>query len=880
MFVSSFPARTAKWRLALIIAALTPVCVSSALIKAPREELPSQAGQQIVSEFSKLPLSFEANWGQYNSQVKFLSRGRGYTLFLTANEAVLTLQQPLFHGGVGDGQTTDTNGSREGRAAEKAVLRMKLLGSNADPEVMGLEELPGAINYFIGNDPAKWRTNISSYAKVKFEDVYPGTDLVYYGNQQQLEYDFIVSPGADPGAIRLSFDGAKMVKVDDNGELVLHINSGEVRLNRPVIYQETGYERLQIKGGYEVVERPGQDVQNLVTFQIAAYDVTSPLIIDPVLVYSTYVGGSDLDASLGTNDLAVDSDGNVLIVGGTKSIDFPTLNAVQSTLLGSPEDAFVTKLNADGSGLIFSTYFGGSTQDGTRNPSTTANSIVLDSQGNAYVTGTTVTPDFPTTAGAFQPAYSGGGDAFVLKLSANGALVYSSFVGGGASDRGNVIAVDSNGNAYIAGQGNGQVPTTTGAFQEVHPGGSAGFITKINAAGSALTYSTHLGGTAFDAPLGLAVDAFGNAFVVGVTFSTDFPTTPGAFQTSPGFEGNAFVTKLNANGSGLFYSTYLGGDGTPDAANDIAVDAAGNAYVTGQTRSTDFPTTAGAFQENIVSPPVGGLDAFVTKLNANGSDLIYSTYIGDRNQELGSGLALNSDESVFVTIDSNGFALTHFPLVEPLPEFQALLPCAADGAVVRLDASGSTLLFSTLLGGCANDFTSGVVVDSAGNAYVAGVAGSNDFPTTPGVFQPSFQGGVSDSFVVKIAFAPTLACSGFEPPMDNGPVTVRKNKVLPLKAQLVDNGGTFLTDLDLVSSPVIQVLFDSGAGSAIDVTDDALPAGQGTEGNQFEFGTDKWQYNLKTKNYTAAGTYTVTMESGNVFEYKVDSCETQFVIKP
>src|SRR5207247_1970406 len=405
------------------------------------------------------------------------------------------------------------------REVSRTVLRMTFIGANPEPSVVGAEELPGKANYFIGSDPVKWRTDVPTYAKVRYKNVYPGIDLIYYGNQRQLEYDFVVSPGADPRRIRLGFHGADKLEVDAQGDLVLHTATGVIRQRKPVIYQEVEGLRRECRGGY------GLEGARRVGFRVTAYDAHRPLVIDPALFYSTYLGGSDSDEGFA---IAVDTAGTAYVTGRTFSIDFPTTQgAFQTTLVGFHGVVFVTKLNPTGSGLVYSTYLGGAIAD-------RAQAIAVDIAGNAYVTGLTFSKDFPTTPGAFQST--------PIPLAGNNA-----------------------------------------------------FVTKLNPTGSALVYSTYLGGNNDDQGLGIAVDAAGNAYVAGQTRSSTFPTTPGAFQRFEGgglYEPDAFVTKLNPLGSALVYSTYLGGISS-DQATGIALDAAGNAYVTGDGNTVTSATTPG-----------------------------------------------------------------------------------------------------------------------------------------------------------------------------------------------------------------------------------------------------------------------------------------------
>ncbi len=502
--------------------------------------------------YGNLPLSFEPNEGQTNSQVEFLSRGRGYTLFLTATEAVLSLRKHAAPKANRGEDSEDTSG---------AVLRMKLLGANPSPRVTGLEELPGKGHYFIGNDPAKWRTNVPTYAKVKYEDVYPGVDLVYYGNQGQLEYDLIVAPGSDPGAIYLAFGGEDELEIDVQGDLVLHAGGSQIRLQKPLVYQETGEIRQETDGiRQEISAAYVLNARRQVGFEVGTYDADKPLIIDPVLSYSTYLGGTAIDRGFG---IAVDGAGNAYVTGGSSSINFPVLNPFQALFPGGAVDAFVTKLNATGSALVYSTYLGGEGDE-------QGFDIKVDDSGNAYVTGQTDSTDFPT-AGPIQVVNRGLSDAFVTKLNAAGnELVYSTYLGGSSSDFGFGISLDDSGNAYVTGQTDSTDFPTALPIQSANGALGDAFVAKLNAAGNVLRYSTYLGGNGNDCGFRIAVDASGNAYVTGVTDSSDFPT---ASPIQPAFDGglaDAFVTKLNAAGGALLYSTYLGGVAT-DAGFAIAL---------------------------------------------------------------------------------------------------------------------------------------------------------------------------------------------------------------------------------------------------------------------------------------------------------------------
>ena len=697
------------------------------------------AKAQIQEAYGKLPLYFEANRGQTDRQVKFLNRGRGYSLFLTPTEAVLALSP----------RPTEGEGQGEG-----AILRMRFVGANLKTRVEGLEKLPGIVNYFIGNDPKKWRTNIPIYAKVRHKNVYPGVDLVYYGNQRQLEYDFVVRPGADPNLIKLAFQGAEDVRIDGQGDLILQVSGGELRLLKPNVYQEIKGKKQIIDGRYILQSSQNDerltnnDERNLVAvqvgFQVAPYDAARPLIIDPVLFYSTYLGGTGDDFGF---SIAVDGSGNAYVTGGTGSANFPTtLGAFQTAYGGGVQDVFVTKLNPTGSGLVYSTYLGGSGGDG-------ANGIAVDASGVAYVTGNTSSTDFPTTLGAFQTTFAGGfGDVFVTKLNAAGsALVYSTYLGGSGDDSGYGIAVDVAGDAYVTGPTTStDFPMTLGAFQTAFGGGSYdAFVTKVNPSGSGVVYSTYIGGSDADIANGIAVDASGDAYATGLTYSTNFPTTVGSFQ--PAFGGGSldgFLTKLDPTGSALVYSTYLGGSGL-DAGEGIAVDAAGNAYVVGNTDSTNFPTTSGAFQLTFGG---GVQDVFVTKLNPTGSALFYSTYLGGSAFDESFGIALDAVGNAYVTGDTDS---TNFPTVNAV---QSVPAGGFDIFVTKLNPTGTGLVYSTYLGGSGTDGTgfNSIALDTLPNpnAYVTGFTDSTNFPTTPRAFQATYGGGPEDAFVTKITEGP------------------------------------------------------------------------------------------------------------------------------
>ena len=651
------------------------------------KSLPGAAPVRAIEAFAKLPLSFEPNQGQTEGQVKFLSRGAGQTLFLTQSKAVLRVAR--FERGPLETGTTEPRTSG-------TVLGMSFIGASRNPQVLGQEELPGKVNYLVGGNARTWRTNIATYARVTYRDLYPGIDLTYYGRDGQLEYDFEVRPGADLRRILVGFSGAEKLEVDAQGDLLLRTGPEVIRQRKPIAYQEVNGMRREIPVSYVLKGA------HRVAFKVAAHDSRRPLIIDPALFYSTYLGGSIRDGGQG---IAVDSAGNAYVTGLTNSPDFPTaVGAFQSTPAGG-FDALVTKLNAVGSALVYSTYLGGNKDD-------YGLGIAVDAAGNASLTGFTNSPNFPTTPAAYQPGPGGSADAFVTKLNSTGsALIYSTYLGGNDYDVGQGIALDSLGSAYVTGVTSSANFPTVAAFQTNLAGPFDAFVTKLNLAGSApLLYSTYLGGSSDDQGFGVAVDSAGNAYVTGYTTSTDFPTT-GAFQTTYAGGADVFVTKLNPAGS-LGYSTYLGGSGQ-DIGQAIAVNASGNAFVTGKT-SGDFPTTAGAFQ----SAFGGGVnDAFVTRLNASASaPLVYSTYLGGRGDDASYGIALDALDDAYLTGYTNS---PNFPTTAGVQT--AFGGGSRDAFVTKLNPAGSAPLYSTYLGGGGDDAAQAIAVDGSLNAYVTGV---------------------------------------------------------------------------------------------------------------------------------------------------------------
>ncbi|MCP3999888.1 MAG: hypothetical protein GY727_03160, partial [Gammaproteobacteria bacterium] len=676
---------------------------------------------RMQARYGTLPLSFEVNEGQADPNVKFLSRGPGYKLFLTLTEAVLTLSRPL-------ASTAGKNvtAGKDTIIPEIAAVHMQLVGANSKPNIIGLEPLLGKVNYFHGKDPKSWNTNIPTYAKVHYEDVYPGIDLIYYGNQRQLEYDFVVSPGADTEAIQLSFEGVDELTIDDNGNLSLSAAGGAVIQHAPKVYQQVEGRQKAVSGRYVLAGN------NHVRFDIAKYDKTKNLVIDPMLSYSTYLHGSSSDGDDRVGGIDVDEAGNAYVAGSTFSTSFPSANAWDNAL-GSLE-IYVAKFNAAGDTLVYAAYLGGSERDGC------GGGVSIDSAGNAYVTGYTRSTDFPVTSNAVQPTFGGGTwDAIVAKLNHSGnTLLYSTYLGGSGYDFPYSIAVDDDGNTHVAGLTDSTDFPTVNPLQPAFGGGTYdAFVAKFNTAGDELVYSTYLGGSGKEDFPDIEVDDAGNAYLGARTSSTDIPTVDPLQATNAGGI-DAFVMKFNTAGDTLIYSTYLGGSGR-DTINGIIVDSIGNTYMTGGTSSFDFPTV-----NPLQSTYAGGRDAFVAKLNMSGDALVWSTYLGGSDSEWGKGIALDSLGCVYVM--GNTYSLD-FPTVNPL---QSDLIGGIDVFIAKFNAAGNELVYSTYLGGShPREGGAAIAVDPMSNAYVAGLTKSTDFPTVNALL-PN-KGNMEDVFVSKIS---------------------------------------------------------------------------------------------------------------------------------
>ena len=588
---------------------------------------------------------------------------------------------------------------------------------------------PSTANYFLGSDPANWRTNIPAYSRVRYRNLYPGIDLVFYGNAGRLEYDFTVAPGADPSHIRIALEGAERIALNERGDLVIAFAGSEVAFLRPSIYQDSKNGRHAVTGGYRLSKKT-------VRFQVGSYDHTLPLTIDPVLTYATFFGGASDEAAYAA---ATDPSGNAYIAGYTASGILPTtIGALERSFVGGYYDSFVAKFSPTGA-LLYSTYLGGTGDE-------EAYGLAVDSQGNAYITGYTTSADFPVTTGAIGGTLTGPSDAFVAKLNPAGTVLdYSSFLGGSGDDTGYGIAVDGSGNAFVTGSTSStNFPVSTGSYRGAYSGGSFdGFVTAISAYGTSLLYSTYLGGSDEDVAYAIAVDGLGNAYVAGATLSSDFPNSPGVIQASKLGSYDAFVASLNASGTALNYSTFLGGS-SDDHAYGVGVDSSGNAYVTGYTASTDFPHTAGVVQPG----NGGGYDAFVTKINPSGIALVYSTFLGGSGDDYALAIAVDSIGNAYLTGDTSS---TNFPVTADA--VQTGLAAEYGAFVAVLNSAGTALSYGTYLGGSGFQTGYGIALSPDREFTAAGYTLSPDFPVTAGAAQTALAGG-ADAFLASFSALP------------------------------------------------------------------------------------------------------------------------------
>lgn len=713
-----------------------------------------------AANYAKLPLTFEGNAGQTDPQVKFLARASGHVVFLTSGGMVFSARSKFV-------ATDGIAGNAQSASKQKpsgAVIQLTMVGANPNPLAVGEDPQPGKVNYFLGRDPKKWHTNVATYGKVHYKDVYPGIDLVYYGNHSQLEYDFEVASGADPRQIQFDIKGADSVSVDSNGDLVLLTKQGAFHIKSPVLYQTFNNMKLPITGGFSLKN------STRVGFSLQGYDKTKPLVIDPVLLYSTFLGGLADDRAVG---VAVDSLGSAYVAGWTQSTNFP-LASQQSQSYG--QNGFIAKLDVSGSSLVYVDFVGGSNSYNYDNPM----AVALDSNNDAYITGWTESSDFPMV-NAFQTAMTDDPSGFISKVSPDGsALLYSTYLGGsnGCETQPAGIAVDSSQNMYVAGFTCDAAFPMQNAFQSsVSPNqqgyyGEYGFVTALTADGSTLIYSTYLAGntnvaqqcyygTCWPSPdswvAGIALDSSANAYVAGNTNTYNFPTSQGAYmpsQNSPNDAQLGFVSEFSSSGA-LLYSTYFGTtDGNSNQIYAIAVDSNESAYVTGQAYSDGtFPITT----PNLCDPGTYGWSCsygFITKFNPTGTGLTYSTFLPSYNTSISTAIALDAQDDAYVvgyTWGGGGMSTVN-PIEAYTNQYDVLL--------TEIDPTGSIQIFSTYLGGNGDDFPTGIALDASGSMYVVGYTNSTDFPVTAAALQNTL-GGNTDAFVAKIgtANAPAVAIS-------------------------------------------------------------------------------------------------------------------------
>jgi len=658
-----------------------------------------------IDSYGRLPLFFIRNDGQADGDVRFYERGAGHAAFFTGRGVLLSLMR--------------------GRKAR--VVRLSFDGARKDAKIMAEGRLDTRVNFFRGKDPAGWRTDVPVYRKVVYRGVYRDIDIRFYGNNQRVEHDVVVRAGGDPDLVRFSYEGVKNIRVTDSGDLEVALEDGALVEERPRIYQEIDGRRVEVGGRYRVIES-GTGGRATYGFVVGSYDRKRDLIIDPILDYSTYLGGAASDFG---RDIAVDSTGAVYLTGWTMSTNFPTVTPVQGVYGGGllTGDAFITKINPAGTAVVYSTYLGGTNDE-------EGLSITVDANGAAYVAGVTESFNFPVF-NALQGVFGGGTkDAFLVKLSpAGNALVYSTYLGGTGNDKAKGIAVDASKSVYLTGWTSSlNFPVLT-PVQPALAGLKDAFVTKIGPGGGAILYSTYIGGTNVDGGRDIAVNSAGEAYVTGHTWSFNFPLK-NPIQGVFGGIKDVVVFKLNATGNALVFSTFLGGSAT-EKSKGIALNSNGAIYITGWTTSPDFP---------VLNPLQGALngvqDAFIVKLAPPGRRIIYSTYFGGSDSDSGRDIAVDSADNVLVA--GHTWSLD-FPLVHPL---QAAFGGLRDAFVIKVDPTGKTVIYSTYLGGSGDDTARGIGVDKSGLVYVGGGTTSINFPVRSPI--QGTNAGQNDVFVARL----------------------------------------------------------------------------------------------------------------------------------
>jgi hypothetical protein len=858
--------------------------------RAPGTANAAVAARPVLAASSSL--KFVENDGQTTDAVRFISHGSGYELLLMQKDAVIALS-PARRLDLSPTRRSAFFRARRAlrRTSNPSYLRVHLVNSNPETKIAGVDPVPARTDYFLGHDPTKWRTNVPSFSRVSYKAIYPGVDLVFYGNQRRLEYDFIVAPGADPKAIHLSLEGARNLRLNSQGDLLVGVSGGDVAFRKPVVYQEFQGQRREVKADYKLGSH------HRVSFSVGDYDRNSPLIVDPVLVYSTYLGGEGDDSG---QAIAVDSAGNAIIAGSTLSLQFPTTSgAITPGPLASNANGvtFVTKIDPTGANELYSSYVGGSGGD-------FAFAVALDSSGNIYVTGETDSTDFPTTPNALKSGPNPGntnGTSFVFKvnptLTGPASLLYSSYLGGTQSaitEFGNGIAIDSNGLAYVVGLTASQPGallanfpvTATTSFQAAPGAGLANgtaFLAKLDTAqtGSAsLLYSTYLGGNGTnaagpgfgDSAFAVAEDSAGKTYLAGTTTSTDFPTTPNAFQQSAPAaiaQGTVFVSSLDTTQTGaasLLYSSYLGGEAA-DFGDALALGPNNVAYLTGSTSSLSFPTTSGAFQTTGNAASVAFVSLIDTTLSGSAS-LKYSSFLGGSQTNTATGIAADSSGNAYVVGSAHGadFPTTPFA-VQISPESGS----SGSGFVTKMNPRGkgaADLVYSTYFGGAGSngvfDEINGVALNSANHAIVTGdTVSSTGFPITPGAFQSTLN-GPSDAFVAELTFEPNLTISPLSltfgssligTPSAAQTVTLTSNSILPIAftSAAISDGTPAAADSDFVTSTTCGQSIAANSSCTVSVV--FTPSINGPETANLVI-TDAASANPQTIPLSASGTNT------------------------
>jgi Beta-propeller repeat len=708
--------------------------------------------RQIHATLAALPLAFEENQGQTDPRVKYTARGNGYHLYLTSTQAIMSLngrgrtdsevRDMMLHKRFGAAGTKAMLLKRKAhtqKGTSVASLTMDFVGAHAEG-IVGRDRQAGKVNYFLGRDPANWHANIPLFGHVEYQKLYPGIDLAFRGEGKQLEFDYIVHPGADAEKIALGFEGANHLELSSDGNLTIATSAGPVQLHKPVAYQEKDGKRQVIESWFVA------ESKQRIAFGLGPYDHNRELVIDPNVTYSTYFGGDGPDYGTG---VAVDASGNAFVCGASNSTSLPGNNS------GSVNyDGFVTEISSSGT-LVFTSIFGGSQDDFPAG-------IAVDSQG-IYLAGTTDSSDFPVTTGAVQTAFMGGvssgnNDAFAAKLALNGSsITWGTFIAGGDSDSGLGVAVDSAHNVYVVGETfsndlggavGGKNPLPSGSalnLGQSNPGTDDGYIAKLNSTGTAYSLVSYLGGSGADIATGIALDGSGNVYVSGQTISTDLPVTSGVVQgqcgSCNGGKDDAFVAAINANLSSYKYFTFYGGSGE-DGALAITANSSGNAFLTGLTLSTDFPMAGTPIQSTLN----GTQNAFVVELDPTGSAATYSSYLGGNGIDLGAAIELDGLGNVYVTGQTT--SASKFPLLNPT---QAALSGSSDAFVSVVSLAQGHLLFSTYLGGSADEdqLFAGIAVDPNNKIYVTGDTNSSDFQTTNPV-DGTFGGGSCQSGALNV----------------------------------------------------------------------------------------------------------------------------------